>query len=264
MRFLADRFSLGEPDIDKDFSLTLKSRLFSDVTYTLPDSERPPASGSSDAAALAPASGAEAAATEASSGGSDAAGVSPASSGAAIAAAAPAEAGGAAPENASPAAPVAAVVYQKSQLSCHVDLRFTLKLPHPLSLVPRPLLQHAGNLLTKVTMQALLPNFLDLLSTDYQRWAQGTRQQAAPVGSLLSAGGADAAATAAAGTGATASSESAGAVSTVVSASKDGEAGAGSGGSAGAAALQSEPGAAGSDAQPFAAQRDLVSSRPPA
>lgn len=32
---------------------------------------------------------------------------------------------------------------------------------------------HAGNLVLKALLQVLLPNFLGLLSADYQRWATG-------------------------------------------------------------------------------------------
>ena len=50
----------------------------------------------------------------------------------------------------------------------------------------RPCCCDAGDLVMKMALQALLPNFLDLLVVDYNRWAarSGSRDQAA--GSLIS------------------------------------------------------------------------------
>ena len=62
------------------------------------------------------------------------------------------------------------------------------QVPYPLSAAPRPLLNLAATLVTKFTIQQLLPSFLKLLAIDYQRWASGAakarREEAA--GSLLS------------------------------------------------------------------------------
>jgi hypothetical protein len=74
-----------------------------------------------------------------------------------------------------------------SALSCKVNLSMTLRLPHPLSIVPGPLLSTTAGLVAKLVMQSLLPSFLELLATDYGRWATGS-SRAAPVGSLVAAG----------------------------------------------------------------------------
>jgi hypothetical protein len=74
-----------------------------------------------------------------------------------------------------------------SALSCKVALSMTLRLPHPLSIVPGPLLSTTASLVAKLVMQSLLPSFLELLGTDYGRWSSGS-SRAAPVGSLVAAG----------------------------------------------------------------------------
>jgi hypothetical protein len=74
-----------------------------------------------------------------------------------------------------------------SALSCKVNLSMTLRLPHPLSIVPGPLLSTTASLVARLVMQSLLPSFLELLGTDYGRWATGS-SRAAPVGSLVAAG----------------------------------------------------------------------------
>eukprot|EP00878_Enallax_costatus_P021428 GHUV01022680.1.p1 GENE.GHUV01022680.1~~GHUV01022680.1.p1 ORF type:complete len:240 (-),score=100.71 GHUV01022680.1:93-812(-) len=83
-------------------------------------------------------------------------------------------------------------VWQRgSSLGCKVRLSMTLRLPHPLSIVPGPLLSTAAGLIAKLVMQALLPSFLELLATDYGRWASGSStatRQATPAGSLVTAG----------------------------------------------------------------------------
>lgn len=82
-------------------------------------------------------------------------------------------------------------VWQRgSVLGCKVKLSMTLRLPHPLSIVPGPLLSTTAGLVAKLVMQALLPSFLELLATDYGRWAAGSStaaRQALPAGSLVTA-----------------------------------------------------------------------------
>jgi len=70
-------------------------------------------------------------------------------------------------------------------LCCSVDVGFEVMMFTPLSAVPRPMLSLAGGLLTKFSMQQLLPGFLELLATDYSRWASGQRSKDKAVGSLL-------------------------------------------------------------------------------
>jgi hypothetical protein len=74
-----------------------------------------------------------------------------------------------------------------SALSCKVSLSMTLRIPHPLSVVPGPLLSTTAGLVAKLVMQSLIPSFLELLATDYGRWASGSSRTAA-VGSLVAAG----------------------------------------------------------------------------
>ena len=82
-----------------------------------------------------------------------------------------------------PAAQMTSVI-----LWCKVDVRMEAQVPYPLSAAPRPLLQLAATLVTKFTIQQLLPGFLSLLAVDYGRWATGKakarRSEAA--GNLLS------------------------------------------------------------------------------
>jgi hypothetical protein len=90
------------------------------------------------------------------------------------------------------AAAAAAPAWQRmSSLACKVKLSMTLRMPHPLSIVPGPLLSTTAGLVAKLVMQALLPSFLELLATDYARWAAGSStqaRQALPAGSLVAAG----------------------------------------------------------------------------
>jgi hypothetical protein len=70
-------------------------------------------------------------------------------------------------------------------MSCVVDVAFTVTVPPPLSLVPGLLLSTTASLVAKLTMQTLLPQFLELLAVDYQRWSSGTVSRAQPAGSLV-------------------------------------------------------------------------------
>lgn len=79
---------------------------------------------------------------------------------------------------------------QSSKLRCKVDVSCTLRVPHPLSIVPAPLLSSTGSMVARLAMQALLPSFLELLAVDYARWAAGgstSVRQATPAGSLVPA-----------------------------------------------------------------------------
>jgi hypothetical protein len=82
---------------------------------------------------------------------------------------------------------------QQSQLRSHVSLKMRLMVGYPLSIVPGPMLSATASLVAQLTMKALLPSFLDLLGTDYARWASGTStssRQALPAGDLLRPAGA--------------------------------------------------------------------------
>ncbi|GAB4823478.1 hypothetical protein N2152v2_010524 [Parachlorella kessleri] len=58
-----------------------------------------------------------------------------------------------------------------AQLGCRVSVRIALKVPPPARVVPNALLGTAGRLLLRAVLVAVLPNFLDLLASDYKRWA---------------------------------------------------------------------------------------------
>lgn len=71
----------------------------------------------------------------------------------------------------------------------NVDVGFTVLVPHPLSVVPKPLLFMTASLIARFALQSLLPSFLDLLAVDYSRWAAGNgAARAQPAGSLVVAG----------------------------------------------------------------------------
>lgn len=186
MRFTADRFSWGDPNIDKDFQLVLKSCMSSKVTSTLPEDQWP-------------ARAEEAICEEGSLSVSSSGGTQPAVDVASPSGQYPTQAlaipqetaqgssSSSSHEAGSSSAPVA-VCYQNTEIHCHIDLSFTMKVLHPLSLVPGLLLQYTGNTITRFAIQALLPNFLDLLAVDYQRWAQGTGMRGDAAGSLVTPG----------------------------------------------------------------------------
>ncbi|GAX80518.1 hypothetical protein CEUSTIGMA_g7956.t1 [Chlamydomonas eustigma] len=58
------------------------------------------------------------------------------------------------------------IVGSSAVLWCRVDIDIQMQVPHPLSPAPRPLLSLAATLVTKFTIQQLLPAFLQLLSVD--------------------------------------------------------------------------------------------------
>ena len=205
--FSTSHFKLGDPRLDKDFTLDLKAHLGSKVSKKprLVDSAGPAGAG---AAASTKGSTASTAAAP-----KEIRMVSlPSSKEVADTTAAASEAGageqavvlqysaaGGPPGLSSPAAaaggPGQASLSlqqphweQESSLKCSVSLDMRLRLPHPLSIVPRPLLSTAASLVAKLTMQALLPSFLELLSTDYSRWAAGSStssRQAVAAGNLV-------------------------------------------------------------------------------
>ncbi|MEW5315337.1 MAG: hypothetical protein WDW38_006777 [Sanguina aurantia] len=78
------------------------------------------------------------------------------------------------------------VVGATSMLCGNVDVGFTVLVPHPLSIVPKPLLFMTGSLVARFALQSLLPSFLDLLAVDYSRWAAGKgADRAQPAGDLI-------------------------------------------------------------------------------
>lgn len=61
-------------------------------------------------------------------------------------------------------------------LECKVHVTMAVKVPGPLRVVPNTLLGYAGSVITKTVLNAVLPNFLMLLGTDYKDWVAGGRR----------------------------------------------------------------------------------------
>ena len=60
-------------------------------------------------------------------------------------------------------------------LECKVHVTMAVKVPGPLRVVPNTLLGYAGSVITKTILNAVLPNFLMLLGSDYKSWVAGGR-----------------------------------------------------------------------------------------
>ena len=58
-------------------------------------------------------------------------------------------------------------------LDCRVQINMAVKVPGALRVVPNGLLGYAGSVITKTVLNAVLPNFLQLLSTDFKQWVAG-------------------------------------------------------------------------------------------
>lgn len=189
MQFHASRLVIGDKRFDSEFKVDLLATLNSKVTKqpklaqpaAAPAAPAAPAAASSDGSGGGGADGTLAAAAAAT----DAAEAPAAVAGASGSAAAAAGGSGAAAARAQPQD--GAYWQRTSAMACKVKLAMTLRLPHPLSIVPGPLLSTTASLVARLVMQSLLPSFLELLATDYGRWAAGS-SRAAPVGSLVAAG----------------------------------------------------------------------------
>lgn len=73
------------------------------------------------------------------------------------------------------------------KLHCNVRLQLTTVIPPGLSFIPNPVLGSMGRIILRAILNALLPNFLELASKDYQRWVAGERSNELGVGSLAGA-----------------------------------------------------------------------------
>eukprot|EP00887_Chlorella_sp_A99_P008046 scaffold12.g8046.t1 len=80
----------------------------------------------------------------------------------------------------------------QEQLAVRVQVTMAVRVPAPLRVVPTPILGHAGSLVLRAALSAVLPNLADLLVADYRRWSacggsgnRGTDADAG-VGSLFS------------------------------------------------------------------------------
>jgi hypothetical protein len=204
VRFQADQFTVNDPRLDKAFDISMLAVLTSTPLkhHHRRGKQHPGGSGGSTGAGSAAGSGADALS---SSSGSSSTGSSSTSSTSSSSSSSSTTVSAALP---SQAATAAAAEQPHSQepthsMSCAVDVAFTVTVPPPLSMVPGLLLSSTAGLIAKLTMQSLLPQFLELLAVDYQRWASGAASsRALPAGSLVPATAAAAAAPAADGVGA--------------------------------------------------------------
>lgn len=76
---------------------------------------------------------------------------------------------------------------KKVRLHCQVQVRLTTSIPPALLFIPNPVLGSVGRVILRSVLNALLPNFLELASKDYQRWVSGERTCHSGVGSLVGA-----------------------------------------------------------------------------
>jgi Protein of unknown function (DUF1997) len=74
---------------------------------------------------------------------------------------------------ASSAATTTFVAAQAPLLDCKVQINMAVKVPGALRVVPNGLLGYAGSVLSKTVLNAVLPNFLQLLSNDFKQWVAG-------------------------------------------------------------------------------------------
>lgn len=197
VKFRANRLVIGDARFDQEFKVDLSAALSSKVTQQAvqvqQDSAVAAAAGmNSNASSSASISSSSSATTAAEKQGRQAVRLPPDMQQLSDAAAtAVAEAVQTAVQDAAVAESRQLVWQRGSVLGCKVKLSMTLRLPHPLSMVPGPLLSTTAGLVAKLVMQALLPSFLELLATDYGRWASGSStaaRQALPAGSLVTAG----------------------------------------------------------------------------
>ncbi|KAL4522811.1 hypothetical protein Ndes2526B_g00857 [Nannochloris sp. 'desiccata'] len=71
-----------------------------------------------------------------------------------------------------------AVAAHAPLLDCKVQINMAVKVPGALRVVPNGLLGYAGSVITKTVLNAVLPNFLQLLSNDFKQWvAAGGRRK---------------------------------------------------------------------------------------
>ncbi|CAD7697496.1 unnamed protein product [Ostreobium quekettii] len=71
-------------------------------------------------------------------------------------------------------------------LQCKVVLQLQITIPAALSFVPRLVIGSTGRIVIRAVLHSLLPSFLDLVVTDYERWAAGEQSREDMVGKLVS------------------------------------------------------------------------------
>ncbi len=68
---------------------------------------------------------------------------------------------------------VAVLKGQGASLQARVNVTMALSVPPRLRAIPNPLLGYAGRLITKSILMATVPNFSNLLVSDFEQWARG-------------------------------------------------------------------------------------------
>jgi hypothetical protein len=66
-----------------------------------------------------------------------------------------------------------AAAAQAPLLDCKVQINMAVKVPGALRVVPNGLLGYAGSVIAKTVLNAVLPNFLQLLANDFKQWVAG-------------------------------------------------------------------------------------------
>ncbi|GMH36729.1 hypothetical protein BSKO_04602 [Bryopsis sp. KO-2023] len=72
------------------------------------------------------------------------------------------------------------------RLHCFVQLHLVTIIPPALLFIPNLVLGSVGRIILRAVLNALIPNFLDLVTNDYKRWVTGDRKPSERVGSLVS------------------------------------------------------------------------------
>lgn len=65
----------------------------------------------------------------------------------------------------------------EEKLFCRVKVNISMRVPKALKLLPNPVLGAAGSALLKAVVSTTLPNFLNLLGDDYNRWLQSVQEE---------------------------------------------------------------------------------------
>ena len=65
----------------------------------------------------------------------------------------------------------------KASLQARVDVAMALSVPNRLRSIPNPLLGYAGRLITKSILMATVPNFSNLLVSDYEAWVANDKRR---------------------------------------------------------------------------------------
>lgn len=72
-----------------------------------------------------------------------------------------------------------------ARLHCRVQLKLVTVIPPALSFIPNLVLGSVGRIILRAVLNALIPNFLDLVTNDYKRWVRGERKTDSSIGALV-------------------------------------------------------------------------------